>query len=343
VSEPSAKGPETLFDALDQQALLTACSPDYGWEAAAEHGGGDPMLGARAAAREVTRICLRILHQALDRAEEIEISPRVVARDRTFVLGLVRAVHTACDLVPLDSAFRQLMVDSWGGWGPWEIVGKVSVDLNDRDESPRIAREGFAWSQPAVLRVPPEPPSSEMIRLAVLRALGELLADPDLNRAVLPPFGPGARVWTRQDTRVAVTVQLKPDSLWVLLIDPMLGDLEALRAQWKERLREVARLRRHPLSGLMDQVMAGWLRRGFLGSFAGAILSDAQDLPIGSADPVFIPGNGVPLTVAIQPPGDGQVELRISVDHRAFDAWHGGKMHAQLRSRVGEILRDGGW
>jgi len=301
----AGRTPETLSDP-EIRAIALLLSPDYIVPAAQAHGGGSPVLGAEAAYREALGVLRSILTAAYfrqkTRFKEDPSFRRAFRRDVRLSLQTLgmRGRFQAVDAIE-QTPWRKLSEACWPRGCP--IDGWVEV------------------------RVPDDPPRVER---AVLRALCRLLAsEPGLNRALLD-----GRVWRRRTPEVMLHVELRPDEVYPVTLDASELDDEATATAIRGKIKDLIRQRRHRLSSVADGLLLAWVRCGFVASPAGAMLSAVGSKGIECGLPALVPANGVPLAVAIGEVRGGRATLGITMDHRAFDASHGGNVHRYLREEV---------
>lgn len=299
-----------LFTDTELRLAALVLSPDYIIPAAEHHGGGDPVLGARAAYYEARGVVRSILYGAYTRHRH------KFARDQKLKDEARRSAR--CTLEALG--FR----------GYFQEVG-AQIDTAWRRLAGTLWPTGQAiagWVELGGL-----PGDSSRVQRAALRAVSQLLVEhPDLNRTVLD-----GRVWGRLTPEVMFHVECEPDEIRPLVLDPSRVDDRAVAAILRGEIRKLARLRKHRLAPVGDELLRAWCEAGFIASPAGAMVSSVGPAGVECGLPTLIPGNGVPIAVAVGHLDRGHVVLGISLDHRALDASHGGRIHTFLKERVQEL------
>jgi hypothetical protein len=164
----------------------------------------------------------------------------------------------------------------------------------------------------------------------------QLLTDqPALNRAFLD-----GSVWQRSTPEVMLHAEIAADDIRPLVFNAAhLADTELQRLLRKEYKRTLQMVR-HPLAPVGHQLLRDWVEAGFIGSPAGAMISTPGRVGVEVGLPVLIPGNGVPLAVAVGALQGDECTLGIVMDHRVFDASHGGEVHQYLKREVPLLARD---
>lgn len=321
---------QCIFRPSEIRAIYTWFSPAYILEAAREHGLGDAVVGAESAFADACTMTHDFVRYVVARTKrrgprkgQTEAELREQIRDDVrfiqWVMQLGRRVPRL-EPVPDPRGYRALMVRAHVSHRAWEIQG---------------------FTRPIPL---PHDTTREELRNATLTAMLAFFGVyPGWNRALLPPFE-RPRVWRRLSAEVTMPVQFGGDDLGMVVLNAE----TAVSRQVRRRLAELTRVRRHWLFPLGQRLMADWLEQGFIASYSGALVSDASGLPHGRALPIFIPGTGVPISVAInpiereqrsaafrQPPGPiPHVVFGIGVDHRVYDAAEGAHLHHWLRTQV---------
>jgi hypothetical protein len=302
--------------------LATILSPGYVREAAREYGLGDLVLGAEAAYHEARGAIRAYLRHVISRerraiVREVPEGPRREAA----ILAAKREARRALAALGYRFHFQRL---SRQIWTPWRKLAFSCFDPAGAgiDGFCRLVFDRDVSENPA------------LIVRSVLRALADLLRDePALNRAILD-----GRVWERTSPEVMVHAELAPDQIEPVVVsvagcsDEEVG--RALRAQLRAALESA----RHELAPIGHALMGAWVEAGFLASPAGAMMSDATRSGITHPRPALVPGNGVPLAVAVGTPIGREVWVGIVADHRAGDASLWGRVHKELRCRVPALV-----
>lgn len=298
----------TYHDVLTIYMLL---SPGYVVPAAASHGGGNPVVGAKAAWAEIKEQVRGYGEFALERARQRGVDVKLIARDMLFVQRMLLWSENTQELTLLQdtTSFRRLMVGN--ARGTTHVIYGLSVP---------ITLAGWRTCDTVALRC------------AVVRALGWLLIEnPVLNRAVLPARSEQASVWQRTTPHIVTPVEFRGDDISAVVLDPTAENLFAhLQAQFKP----VIAVHRHPLYYLTNELMLDWLRAGFIGSWGGVWVSDISQGHQQWALPIFVEGAGIPISVVINPVHGDHVQLGIAIDHRALDGDHGRLIHQRLPDMV---------
>jgi len=313
----TSRGP--LLTRAELRLLTTILSPGYVHAAAREHGLGDVMAGAEAAYAEsrgavrallrhvIARARRRIALQAPESREGLLRAAKAEIRGSLEALGYRMRLQRVSP-APIATPWRELARSCWPAG--LKIDGLCEVEIGQADPA-RLPR-------------------------AVIRTTSRLLAErPHLNRAYL-----GGRVWQRESAEMVVYAELAPDEIEPLVLDASRLSDEETAAALRTGLRAALRTRRHPLAGVGQALVRAWIEAGFLASSGGATISDCSGTGITAPLPALIPGHGVPLALAIGTPRGGTVTIGISMDHRAFDASHGGEVHQWMRERVPRLLAE---
>lgn len=274
-------------------------SPDY-LASAARSFGGDPVAGIEPALREVQGMLRPLLRWVYRRG-----AAKGEVRTALEALGYRGRRQ---DVIPLrGTPWRQTAIATWDRGCP--IDSAVTI-------------QGVPEDQSLVFR-------------AVLRSLGRLVAEsPHLNRAVLEH-----RLWQRTTPEIMLHVRTEPDQIDSVVIDVSdLGDAE-LRSMLRGEYRRLKRRRAHRYAPIGDQIIRAWLQSGFLVSTASCMVTDLGSLGIEAGYSAIVPGNGIPLAVAVGKVIDGRVNVGTTIDHRALDGSHAGEVHEWLRQSVPRLTQ----
>lgn len=172
--------------------------------------------------------------------------------------------------------------------------------------------------------------SSTGFMLQVAQAGAEaLVAHPELNRCHLR-----GRTYSRQKSEVLFYTQIAPDEIRFPTLNPIGLSETDLYKRWRAAVVDVRRTSKHRLAWAGNELMAQWLRAGFVVSPAGLAIagggSSSDDDGLPDPKPALSAANGVPIVIGVGalPPKTAlaahQVaKLIVLMDHRVFDKYHG--------------------
>jgi hypothetical protein len=171
---------------------------------------------------------------------------------------------------------------------------------------------------------------SELYR-AVIKATSQMLVEvPETNRAVLDD-----RVWDRHDSYVMTHLPVRDDLRSMILDASKMTDVQIERKIRKGH-RAAVKFSKSAMGKISTALLCDWMKAGFIGSPAGAMISGAADVELGWG--ALVPGNGIPLVICVNEVKDGKCILGVTPDHRAIDGPTAGKIRMFLSKRITELL-----
>ena len=302
-----------LLGEADLRLFALILSPEYMRESAMAHA-GHPVLGAGAAFKEVRTMLKRHLHGILAR-RRAQLTPeqrRLAIKELRYLIEGIGLLTRFQSVFPLDTDWRQSAAILWPDGG----------------------------GVPASVPIETQGAKTDQLHRATMRAVSSMLVEePWSNRAFLC-----GETWQRITPEILIPVELQPDRLRMMVIDPTGLDDQELSKRMLKRLRSMRVLLDHPITQLAYQILRSWMKQGFMASPAGATVGLCADTGVFVGYPILNWADGIPLNVSIMTPRDDQASLSITIDHRVFDGSHGGKMAVYLKSAIEKQLQgDLGW
>ena len=240
------------------------------------------------------------------------VSSRVPGSWRA-VLDAVRAVgysgrfSRVRDAPELNSPWRQAACSTWND-GSCQIPGWMYVYVGDASQ----------------LR------ANEAAVMAASRMLKEI---PRLNVARL-----WGRIYQRHDPDVMIHVQVGPESLRSYTLNASSLTSKQLRILTVRHVRRLVEAEAHPLGHVNFQVLAEWMREGFIASPAGCMMSLVGTTGVLTGFAALTPQNGIPLAICVGEIEDGFLPVALTPDHRVFDATHVGAAYSYLGGAITELV-----
>lgn len=282
--------------------IIRLLEPEGFWKRATKLGGGEPVLGATATARERRAEIRKIIskyRKKHGRGFDLELALLM----RTLGWPLI-GQYRAPTLYE-GSSFRRLACAFWPQGAA--IPGKVVVETDDADQY--------------------------LVYRSTCRAVSQYLKEtPMRNLAVL-----NGRVWRRHDSQIMTHVETRTD-LWSFCFSAADRTDDWVQKRMRKGLFSAVKFSKKALSKVAVDLLIKWADYGFLASPAGAMISMCGQSDDGWG--ALVPANGIPLVICVNRVTDGKCSIGVTPDHRAFDGK--GDMeaiYAYLRKEIPAYIR----
>jgi len=268
-------------DRRDLRIAEALLSPEYMIPLAREYGEGDPVRGARAAWLEVRGI----LREWVRHVRKRDAARTDLGVSFSFKhLGVVGNYSGVLEVK--EERWRQTAIQCWDY--PAQILGQVKVEVGHS--------------------------TSTEINYSAMRAVSKALTlVPLANRALLD-----GRCWQRVSPDIMVNFELGGDMNSTVFNATGKSD-DWLRRKMHRAIKAARKLHKHELADFGAMLSAKWAKAGFISSPAGAMLSLMTNTGVHSGYGPLVPGNGIPVAIAVCSADDDTVTVGGTFDHRVID------------------------